>query len=753
MKSERRKAKYCLIAIGAVLLTLLAQPALANTVTWTGPSGNWTTASSWSSSPNLPAAGDDVFLTSATSKTVTLNTKAPATGSFDLVWIGASSGTFTVNQSSSTTSLSAGGEVIGFSPYVKGAYNQSGGSNTITNALVLGIGGPGSSGTYNMTGGTFSAGAIIVGPYGTGTFSQSSKTVNIGSYLWDGTEPYSLVVGGEYNGGTSFSGTGTYTNSSGTLNIAGGAVIGQTGNGTFTQSSGKTSIGGDLVVGNHAGATGKFTMSSGTLNVTGNEIIGNGDGSGGATGTFTQSSGTQTIGGNLDVGSDTGSTGTFTMSSGSLKVGGTEYIGNSGNGTFTQSSGSNTIGQTLVLANAAGTTGTFTMSSGSLSVGSTEYIGATGDGTFTQSSGSNTAGGDFYLAYGPNSGGSSYTMSSGSLLVKGANGEFIGNNAPATFTQSSGSNTVTSATGKILIAPNAGTNYAVTYNLNGGSVNVPNNTALDAIHVFGPYTPTSVTNPVSTTGGNFLIKGTSTVNGNVTNDGLVNTTNANVTWNGTFTDNSAYVSGTNTPSSTTTQTFNKDMVVNSTGYIVANSPLTGITPQDLYIFRGNFLNQSTQSASWNTANAEIEFSTGASTTHTLNINADGTAAGHPFAWATMWIDSNQTLKLTGGAGDALWVNGLVGVKATSFTSGATLTNIFNDSSSALDIYYSMDAPFSGLNGYLGNYTYIIPADPSVIGAVNGELIAHAPLPPSVLLLGSGLLGMGLLGYRRKRLMG
>ena len=31
MKSERRKTKYCLIAIGAVLLALLAQPALAIT--------------------------------------------------------------------------------------------------------------------------------------------------------------------------------------------------------------------------------------------------------------------------------------------------------------------------------------------------------------------------------------------------------------------------------------------------------------------------------------------------------------------------------------------------------------------------------------------------------------------------------------------------------------------------------------------------------------------------------------------------
>ena len=57
-----------------------------------------------------------------------------------------------------------------------------------------------------------------------------------------------------------------------------------------------------------------------------------------------------------------------------------------------------------------------------------------------------------------------------------------------------------------------------------------------------PTLQLTMTNPVSTTGGNFLIKGTSTVNGNVTNDGLVKTTGANVTWNGTVTNNSAYIS-------------------------------------------------------------------------------------------------------------------------------------------------------------------------------------------------------------------
>jgi hypothetical protein len=76
-----------------------------------------------------------------------------------------------------------------------------------------------------------------------------------------------------------------------------------------------------------------------------------------------------------------------------------------------------------------------------------------------------------------------------------------------------------------------------------------------------------------------------------------------------------------------------------------------------------------------------------------------------------------------------------------------VNNIFNDDTSgAINIYYDPKA--------LANL-YLLGKDYTFAGG-SGELSADAttaPLPPSVLLLGSGLLGMGLLGWRRKRLLG
>jgi len=677
MKPVRRKPKYCLIAIGAVLLALMAQPALAVTKQWVVSSGNWTTVNNWSS-PGQPALNDDASLTNqnlGTSRAATLNTVTPQLGT---VTVDATpTGTFTLNQSSSSTALNANAEFIGLSG--KGVYNQSAGKNNVANYLVLGVN-PGSNGTYNMSGGTLTTGALQVGNAGTGTFKQSSTTVNIGSGVWDQGQPFSLIVGGILNTppGPPWPGTGTYTMSSGTLNVTGGEAIGQTGTGTFTQSSGTHKIGGRLEVGVQGGSTGIFTLSSGSLSVGGFEVIGDV-----GTGTFTQSSGSHTITGDLDIGMI--GKGTFKMSSGSLSVGGDEYIGRFG-----------------------------------------------GTGSFTQSSGSHTVAGNFTMADQPGTS-ATYTMSSGSLTVGGA--EIIGNNGPATFTQTSGSNKAKTIT----IAANA----PATYNLNSGSITATD-PALDAIHVKGPYTPTSVSDPTSTTGGNFLIKGAPTVNGNVTNDGLIKTTSATVTWNGVVTNNSAYISD---PGST--QTFNKDLVVSSTGYLVSTSTPTGThpdsTPLDLFIFKNDFVNQSTQNTKFNTLGAEMKFVTGTDATPTdHNLYIPGAAGGikdNNFSWHTMDI-TGQTITLFDGSpgtvGGSLYLyEGLIG----AVISGNTITNIISNDPNGLNIYYDS---LSAVNAYLGGFDY------NLAGTGGGNLIHHTPLPPSVLLLGSGLLGLGALGWRRKR---
>ena len=746
MKSERRKTKYFLIAIGAVLLALLAQPALAVTTNWVGNSGNWTVASNWDN--GVPLANYDAnLITTTANKTATYN-QTVNPGSLNSVTVDGTGGfTFTINQSSSSTALSSLAETIGLNG--KGAYNQSGGSNTVTNDLILGAT-VGSTGTYTKSGGSLSVGRnLFVGQRGTGSFTQSGNNVTVGG---------ELDVSRFTTGGTPS--VGTYKMSSGSLSVGTDENVGWNGTGTFTQSAGNQTITGKLLLGRGPNpSNGTFTMSSGTLKVGGDESIGLD-----FIGNFTQSSGTQTIGGKLEVGQNSGSTGTFTMSSGSLNVGGSEYIGDSGNGSFTQSSGSHTIGNTLVLSNSLGTTGTFKMSSGSLSVGSTEFIGAYGTGTFTQSSGSNTAGGDFYLAYGLGSAGA-YSMTSSSLKVTGD--EFIGNNGQATFTQTSGSNSAKSIT----LAANSPTTYADTYSITSGSVTAPGGFTIN-----GPYTPIGTSPPpsnlISSTGGNFLVNGGVTVNAPVTNNGLIKTTNATVTWNGTVTNNSAYISD------PATQTFVGNLNVTANGYLVGTSPLkpgpTALSPfssQDVFVFKSDFLNTSIQNTAWNTNNAGMQFVAGASNTHELDITGgfvdpNSLYKTNNFGWFNMTIGASQIIDLkdtngqnnplAGSTDGALYVNQVVGATPTSFTTNALLTNIFNTSSDPITIVY---APHDPLNQYLitaGNPTgsYIIPG---INGGVNGLLVADlitpssVPLPPSVLLLGSGLLGLGAMGWRRKRL--
>ena len=159
--------------------------------------------------------------------------------------------------------------------------------------------------------------------------------------------------------------------------------------------------------------------------------------------------------------------------------------------------------------------------------------------------------------------------------------------------------------------------------------------------------------------------------GNVTNDGNVKTTGANVTWNGTFTNNNVYTSD---PS---TQTFT-DLKVKTTGYLVGNSPLAGTFPtqtaQDLFIFKNDFINQSTQNTSFNTVNAEMQFITGADTIHNLAIAGGFKGTGSlfktgNFGWFNLTIGASQIIDLKdtngqsnpgGGTDGALYVNQVVG---------------------------------------------------------------------------------------------
>jgi hypothetical protein len=206
-----------LVATVALLLALMAQPALAVPKYWVGNlfNNSWTTANNWNPAAE-PGPGDDVFLTQRGifPKTVVYNTSANL--ALSSLTIDASGfGNITLQQSGNA--LSADNETVGQDG--KGAYDQSGGSNTVNLNLYLGYN-PTGKGTYNLSGtGSLSANNEIIGNQGAGTFNQSggSNTIadnlNIGNA--HGSKGTYNLVSGLLSGHTEFvgnAGTGTSPN-------------------------------------------------------------------------------------------------------------------------------------------------------------------------------------------------------------------------------------------------------------------------------------------------------------------------------------------------------------------------------------------------------------------------------------------------------------------------------------------------------------------------------------------------------------
>ncbi|MEJ2092337.1 MAG: hypothetical protein P8X65_09115 [Syntrophobacterales bacterium] len=488
--STKTRCLWTLIATAALLLVLMAQPALAVTKQWVGTPFNnlWTTASNWSPSGE-PGAGDDVFVTQSGffPKTVIYNTSSnPMLSALTVDATGW--GNITLQQSGNA--LTADNETIGLDG--KGVYDQSGGSNTVntnprSSQLILGYN-PTGKGTYNLSGsGSLLASNEIIGSQGAGTFNQSGGTNTITQFLFLGgiNSTYNLsggslsvagpLAGNEYIG---YSGTGTFNQFGGThtasgllyvgydfggigtYNLKGGSLQAEgesIGTGTFNQTGGSNTVKG-LELGSVRDALGTYNLVSGNLVVTDfNEYIGSF-----GSGIFNQSGGTHTVSTkNLFLGyfyRPTGS-GTYNLKGGSLSVAGNEYIGNSGSGTFNQSGGTHTVGLDLTLGNEATGSGTYNLSKdGSLSVSGDEFIGYNGTGVFNQTGGTHTVAGILTLAAQFGSSGT-YNLHRGTLK---ANDEMIGPVGTGVFNQNGGANIVTNS---LTLSPLGGTG---TYNLNGG---------------------------------------------------------------------------------------------------------------------------------------------------------------------------------------------------------------------------------------------------------------------------------------------
>ncbi len=459
-----------------------------------------------------------------------------------------------------TTSIGYDNESVGVSPQ-GGIMNQSGYTNTVNNALSVGLNG-GASGTYNLGGtGAIQMSGTLGLPETTVTTGFSFEYVgsNGGAGTFNQTGGTNTIIGGEmFVGSDIFSGSGK--GSTGVYNLSGGSIliskliegssnlegsgaelIGDSGgNGTFNQTGGYNLCNNGVFIGSDGawrlagtlmtGSTGVYNLSGAgsVLNTGGAAIVGDSAdggevvGDGGGTGTFNQFSGTNiATDGGLAVGSDVygsgvGGVGVFNLGGGGLvasglpqAVGG-EVIGTCrGIGTFNQTGGTNTVLAGLFVGSninyslspspivPVGGTGVYNLSGGALTAqgGSAVYYGPTvfvpgesigeggGTGTFNQRGGTNTVtdglcvGTDlFQSSEGPGAG--AYNLSGGALNAVGNGtpgsadfmpGETIGDGGgTGKFTQTGGTNTVT---GGLYVGSDIlgnGTAGVGSYNLYGG---------------------------------------------------------------------------------------------------------------------------------------------------------------------------------------------------------------------------------------------------------------------------------------------
>ena len=207
-----------------------------------------------------------------------------------------------------------------------GTVTQTAGTTALTGWLRLGMAG-GTNGTFNLNGGTLSAGLFDVGEAGSGTLTIDGGTASTAASN-SGGGIGAVFVGGNVSGGA---GSGSLTISAGSLTIGGdipdiyGLILGDNGGSGQVTLGGTGSLtvsAGDVRIGASAGGVNTFLQTGGTANFHPN---GNGNWTyvgGTGPGTYTITAGSFTEANRLEIGQAAGA-GVFTQDGGTVNVGGT----------------------------------------------------------------------------------------------------------------------------------------------------------------------------------------------------------------------------------------------------------------------------------------------------------------------------------------------------------------------------------------------------------------------------------------------
>ena len=268
--------------------------------------------------------------------------------------VGASAGATGGYQLVEGATLTAGQEIIGQQGSISefecvlgcgvtlsggaGSFIQSGTSANTVGALTISAnqGGSGSSGSYDLQGGTLNAKTINVNQGG--TFTQSGTGNNTVGTLTISTNQ-AFISGGNYDlqGGVLNAATiainpgGAFSKSGGVLNFGSFAVDGEGSGFVSTDPTAQVTTAGNEYIGATASVAAAYATSSFTQN-----------------GSFASNdaaiaSSTHTVTGALVLGLDAGSTGNYTLNGGALSAA-VEEVGFLGAGTMVQTGGVNTIG-------------------------------------------------------------------------------------------------------------------------------------------------------------------------------------------------------------------------------------------------------------------------------------------------------------------------------------------------------------------------------------------------------------------------